>query len=131
MPPITFCLSVRIIKGHPGYWLPEVLQRKEYNPRSADVWGLGVTLYVMLTSRLPFGPSTEHETEQDCLGRMQRGLELGATGPVGSVRLSPGAVELLQGVLHYVTKVTSFRAGQLDLSLVVVETNYTVLARNT
>jgi hypothetical protein len=56
----------------------------------------------MLTSHLPFGSQTEAQS----LANMQRGLELGNnTGLVGSVRLSPSAIELLRGLLHYVTEV--------------------------
>jgi serine/threonine protein kinase len=94
-------------QGSAGYWPPEVLEHKPFNPRHVDVWCLGVCLHVLLTSRLPFTGDCRSSAaldEDECLSRMQKGVELTPTG-VRSVRLSAPAVELLRGLLHYVTEV--------------------------
>ncbi|KAH3804782.1 uncharacterized protein LOC127834586 [Dreissena polymorpha] len=41
--------------GSLGYQAPEVLSKTPYNPKVADIWSLGATLYAMCTGSLPLG----------------------------------------------------------------------------
>jgi serine/threonine protein kinase len=44
--------------GTPGFTAPECLTEDSYDGRAADMWALGISLYMLLTGRLP------HQTNQ-------------------------------------------------------------------
>lgn len=48
-----YCNKLRSCVGTPGYMSPEVVLGNDYNEK-CDVWSLGVVLYTMMTSHLPF-----------------------------------------------------------------------------
>jgi serine/threonine protein kinase len=40
--------------GTPHYMDPDLCRKREYNGQAADVWALGVILFILLTGKLPF-----------------------------------------------------------------------------
>eukprot|EP00992_Anisonema_acinus_P003800 TRINITY_DN14133_c0_g1_i1.p1 TRINITY_DN14133_c0_g1~~TRINITY_DN14133_c0_g1_i1.p1 ORF type:complete len:427 (-),score=110.05 TRINITY_DN14133_c0_g1_i1:88-1368(-) len=45
--------------GSPHYACPEIIKGSKYNGTQADVWSLGVVLYALLTSTLPFSAENQ------------------------------------------------------------------------
>ena len=55
--------KIRENYGSLSYACPEIIQNDYYNPELADVWSLGVVLYVMICGYLPFSDDDDKENK--------------------------------------------------------------------
>ena len=55
--------KIRDSYGSLCYACPEIIQNDYYNPELADVWSLGVVLYVMVCGYLPFSEDDDNENK--------------------------------------------------------------------
>lgn len=46
--------KLKIFCGTPSYMSPEIVSKIEYVGSKADIWALGILLYVMLQGKFPF-----------------------------------------------------------------------------
>lgn len=50
---------LKVFCGTPSYMSPEIVSKKEYFGPAADMWAVGVVMYVLLTGVLPFRAEDE------------------------------------------------------------------------
>ncbi|CAM8980195.1 unnamed protein product [Rhodiola kirilowii] len=81
--------------GTPAYIAPEVLSKKQYDGKIADVWSCGVTLYVMLVGAYPFEDPDDPRNLKKTIGRI---LGVQYTFP-DYVRVSTECTHLLSRLL--------------------------------
>ncbi|KAF3632666.1 Serine/threonine-protein kinase SAPK1 [Capsicum annuum] len=80
--------------GTPAYIAPEVLSRKEYDGKVADVWSCGVTLYVMLVGAYPFEDPEDPRNFRKTIGRI-----MSAQFSIPDyIRISAGCMNLLSRI---------------------------------
>lgn len=54
-------MKMKIFCGTPSYMAPEIVQKLEYRGEAADIWALGVLLFVMITGYFPYRGSTDEQ----------------------------------------------------------------------
>ncbi|KAM3308631.1 serine/threonine-protein kinase SAPK3 isoform X2 [Capsicum chacoense] len=80
--------------GTPAYIAPEILSRKEYDGKVADVWSCGVTLYVMLVGAYPFEDPDDPRNFRKTIGRI-----MSAQFSIPDyIRISAGCMNLLSRI---------------------------------
>lgn len=80
--------------GTPAYIAPEVLSRREYDGKTADVWSCGVTLYVMLVGAYPFEDPADSRNFRKTINRI---MSVQYSIP-DYVRISPACKHLLSRI---------------------------------
>jgi serine/threonine protein kinase len=104
----------QIVTGTEGYLAPEECLREEITP-AADVFGLGVTLYELLTGHMPFPESREDEPYPQVLQSPSLIRQHRATVPVGLEKLiqkclsreptaRPNLAALMPSLHRYITR---------------------------
>lgn len=51
-----------------SYIPPQMLQKKPYNPKNADIWSLGILLYKLMFERYPYRGNDERQMLTKIIG---------------------------------------------------------------
>lgn len=93
-----FSLGKRVLSqtycGSAAYAAPEVVSGTPYNPKLADVWSLGIILYIMVNATMPFDDSNLKKLLKDQLAR-----KWDFRTRVKDV-LTPGLTQLVRNILE-------------------------------
>lgn len=84
----TFGRPSTVFCGTRGYWAPEIAANQPFTGPEVDCWSLGVTLYALACSRLPFNPHSPRLNE-----------EIQAGSYIMPSYLSPELASLIAGLL--------------------------------
>jgi len=85
-------IGPQVACGKRHYWAPEVVVSQEpFNPQHADLWALGIMLFIMLTGVMPMKVASDLDEGY----REVRSGRLGDMLQHWGVSLSPAAVDLL------------------------------------
>ncbi|CAG9320947.1 unnamed protein product [Blepharisma stoltei] len=63
----VFDEKIKMFCGTPSYMAPEIVSKREYFGGPADVWALGVLLFVMLSGVFPFAGNSDREVYRKIL----------------------------------------------------------------
>jgi serine/threonine protein kinase len=66
---VVLCCAVQ---GTLTYMAPEVLENKQYDGKTADIWSCGVVLYTMLVGRYPFQVCMHFQLQHSTLSTAQQ-----------------------------------------------------------
>lgn len=80
--------------GTPRYVAPEIVRRKAYLPSHADIWAVGIVLYAMFMTALPFDDKDERVVMRKIV-RADASVVAGRLGRVGVSRQTRAVVESL------------------------------------
>lgn len=105
-PPSTTIHAAKNFCGTPSYMAPEVLVCPKYSGKAADVWSLGVILYVLLCGRFPFQGASLQQLHQSTRNPGQlsfpKGISLGSQALVRAILIaSPAKRPTAQQILTH------------------------------
>lgn len=88
---------MKVFCGTPQFMSPEIVSKKgEYDGPAADIWAVGVCMYIILTGHIPY----KADDEKGLYRKIQKGhysVPLNAAGE----KISAEAMDLLQNLLSF------------------------------